>query len=335
MLYCELNAYGIIKIIFFLLTTFIDIITMTDLSKINLNLLLALNALLNHCHVTQAANSFNISQAAMSASLKQLREIYQDELLVRGQKSQMTLTPLAESLQIPVRLALDNIQKIFHNPSEFNPDISSRVFHIGMSDYIAFVIMPKLMSYLNKHAPNIQIVQYTINHIDSLAPFENEAIDLVFGNSKEAPDNLISQTLFSDEGVIVADRNHPIMKNDDITIDSIADYPQIFVSIEGKPRKNFIYEYLLEQGLKPTVSLFTSQTLIALQTLAGTNFITHSVTRLAKPLLQSHQLAMREVPYKHFPKYEAKQYWHEKMQNDSGHYWLRNTIKVICNKHEA
>ncbi|EKD72362.1 MAG: hypothetical protein ACD_45C00693G0001 [uncultured bacterium] len=74
----------------------------------------------------------------------------------------------------------------------------------------------------------------------------------------------------------------------------------------------------------------TPHTLIALQTLPGTQLMTNTVTRLAKPFLQSLRLEMRETPYK-LPQYHAKLYWHARDQNDQGHRWLRELIKEISN----
>ncbi len=304
------------------------IINMTDLSKINLNLLLALDALLTHCHVTRAANMLGISQAAMSASLKQLREIYQDSLLVRGQQSQMTLTPLAVSLQAPVQLALRQAQAVFSGPTKFDAQTSTRSFHVGMSDYIAFVLMPLLMQHINQYAPQLQIVQHPINHIDTITVFESGKLDLVIGSFPQAPAALMSQGLFSDSAVIVADKKHPIFNKKKLTLSAITQYPQVFVSLEGRENKNFIYEHLQAKDLNPHVALFTPHTLIALYSLPHTKLITHTVARLATPLLKPCGLALKSAPYK-FPPYRAKQYWHAKMNDDAGHRWLRQLIQKL------
>lgn len=302
---------------------------MIDISKINLNLLISLDALLTEGHVTRAANKLNVSQAAMSASLKQLRGLYQDALLVRGHQGQMVLTPFAERLRKKVQLAMDCLQNVLSGAEGFNPKDSRRVFHIGMSDYIAFVILPKLIAYLGQHAPHTQVIHSAINFMDSSDPFDKQNCDLVLGDFPNAPVSLKSQGLFKDEGVVVADKRHQIFKHDKITLELIAKYPQVFVSLEGEPRKNFILEYMRKKYKDVSVALFTPHTLISLFSLPNTDHIAHSVTKLATPFLKYMGLAMKIAPYK-FPKYHARQYWHIKMHEDPGHSWLRSVIQSIC-----
>lgn len=300
---------------------------MIDISKINLNLLITLDALLTECHVTRAAEALGVSQAAMSASLRQLRDIFQDSLLVRGQQGVMTMTPLAETLQNQVRIAIDSIQNVFSGSEAFDPASSRRIFHLGMSDYIAFVIMPKLMKHLAKHAPSIQIVQHAVNFMDSYDPIENQGCDIVIGDFSNAPESLKSQRLFTDKGFIIADKNHAIFKQKRMTLSAIASYPQIFVSLEGASQKNFILEYMREKHKDVSVALFTPHTLISLFALPGTQLIAHSVEKLASPLVKFAKLKMVPAPYQ-FPDYKACQYWHLKMNDDPAHRWLRETIRA-------
>lgn len=79
------------------------------------------------------------------------------------------------------------------------------------------------------------------------------------------------------------------------------------------------------------ISLMTPHTLIALQTLPGTQLMTNTVVRLAEPFLQPLGLMMRKTPYKLRP-YHAKLYWHARDHNDQGHGWLRELIKKISNR---
>ena len=300
---------------------------MTNLSNINLNLLYALEALLNHEHVTQAAYSIGVSQAAMSASLKQLRAIYNDPLLVRGQHSRMALTPLAQSLKPTVRRAIEQAEAVLFHKQSFEPQSSQRVFHIGMSDYLAFVLLPPLMRYLNQYAPHVSLIQHPINYLDSVDPFETQGLDLVIGDFPYAPQSLMMKPLFTDNAMIVFDKQHPLSKQDTLTLEAIAKYSQVFVSLEERAQKSFIHDYMLKQQLNPAIALFTPHTLIALQALPQTQLVTHTVKRLAKPFLDHLGLTMKPAPYqKTFPPYKARQYWHPKMQTDPGHRWLRQIM---------
>ncbi len=301
---------------------------MTDISKINLNLLLALEVLLEQCHVSRAADQLDISQAGMSMALKQLRDLFQDALLVRGQHGRMSLTPLAESLRPKVTEALAQINSVFYGHVEFDPATSKKTFHIGMSDYIAFVLLSKLMHYLSVHAPYVRIIQHAVNYMQSADLFFQDKLDLVIGHFPKAPNTLKTQRLFSDEAVIAADRNHPIFKRKTLKLEHLQPYPQIFVSFEKQPEKNFIYEWLISKNYQVNAALITPHTLVSLQSLPKTPLIAHTVSRLAEYYQPLLRLDMRPAPY-HFPKYQAKQYWHIRMHDDPAHRWLRSTIKNL------
>lgn len=294
----------------------------------NLNLLKALDALLSEQNVSRAGEMLGISQSAMSINLKQLRAIYHDELLVRGPQGHLQLTTFAQSLVQPVKLALRQAEQVFNAHTSFYPATSKRTFHIGMSDYLAFVLLPNLMQMLAQVAPGVKIVQHAVNYMNDLTLFESKNLDMVVGHFPAASGSLKVTKLFSDRSVIVADKNHPIMQCSKLTTAKMVSYPQVFVAIEGQPEKNYIAEMLQNMGYELNISLITPHTLIALQTLPGTLLVTNTVERLANPFLKPLGLAMREPPYK-LPFYEAKLYWHARDHNDAGHQWLRELIKKL------
>lgn len=297
--------------------------------NINLNLLRALDALLTEQHVSKAGIKIGITQSAMSISLKQLRTIYQDELLVRSPSGKMHLTPLAKTLIYPVQQALSYAAETFVGHVPFDPTTAACTFHIGMSDYIAFVLLPPLMKKIANVAPHVRIVQHAINHLESLTPFEEEGVDIIIGDFAKAPSSLKTTSLFFDKGVIVADKNHPAFKKKMLSLKDFLTYPQIFVSLEGYPEENVIVEMLRREGHQIEISLMTPHTLIALQTLPGTTLMTNTVVRLAQSFLQQLGLATRPTPYKLRP-YHARLYWHIERQNAPGHQWLRSMVKEIA-----
>jgi DNA-binding transcriptional LysR family regulator len=301
---------------------------MINITTLNFNLLKALDALLSEQHVSKAGEKLGVTQSAMSITLGQLRTIYKDDLLVRGLQGRMQLTSLAKQLVQPVREAMRNVEAVFVANKPFELTNSNRVFHIGMSDYVAFVLLPKLMARIANIAPNIKIVQHAVNHMDSLKPFDELNLDIVIGDFKKVPHSLKTTSLFTDQGVIVADKKHPAFKQK-LTIHRLLLYPQVFVALESQADENFIVNMLRKMGYDVQVSLITPHTLIALQTLPGTQLMTNTVEKLAKPFIDSLGLVMSETPYK-LPKYQAKMYWHMRDQNDQGHAWLREIIKDIA-----
>lgn len=308
----------------------IVIISMANIENINFNLLKALDALLSEQNVSKAGERIGITQSGMSITLGQLRILYQDDLLVRGSQGKMQLTAFAKKLIQPVKEAMMHAEAVFIASAPFELATTARTYHIGMSDYIAFVLLPKLMQKIIKLAPHIKIVQHAVNHMDNLEPFEKYNLDVVIGDFQTVPGSLKTTQLFTDKGVIVADKHHPAFRDNKLTVKKLLEYPQVFVTLESQPEENFIAEMLKKMGHKVKISLMTPHTLIALQTLPGTQLMTNTVVRLAEPFLQPLGLMMRETPYK-LSQYRAKLYWHARDQNDRGHSWLRELIKEISN----
>lgn len=301
------------------------------MKNINLNLLKALDALLSEQNVSRAADRVGITQSGMSITLAQLRDIYQDDLLVRGTQGRMLLTPFAKRLIQPVREALQQAEAVFEGHLPFQARTANRTFHIGMSDYIAFVILPELMRELTRVAPGIKIVHHGLNYLDSLSPFEEQNLDVVIGDFKTVPRSLKVTKLFTDQGVIVADKNHPAFRSGKLTTEKLVEYPQVFVALEGYPEINFIADIIKKMGHEVNIRLMTPHTLIALQALPGTDLMTNTVEKLAKPFLKSLGLVMRETPYR-LEKYDARLYWHTRDQNDEGHSWFRGILKKIASQ---
>lgn len=120
-----------------------------DLYRLNLNLLIALDILLQEQSVTQSAQKLSITQAAMSNNLQQLRNIFKDELLLR-EGTRMVLTSYARELQPKLHQVLQEVRSLVEGGQRFIPETSERIYRIAMTDYIASLLLPKLTSHLQK-----------------------------------------------------------------------------------------------------------------------------------------------------------------------------------------
>src|SRR5437016_74829 len=125
-----------------------------NLRDFDLNLLVALDALLTERNVTRAGNYLNLSQSATSGALARLRDFFQDELLVPVGR-RMVLTPLAEDLVKPVRDVLLQITGTIATKPRFDPARSDRHFSIAVSDYMTSVLMIDLLRDIKYQAPTV------------------------------------------------------------------------------------------------------------------------------------------------------------------------------------
>lgn len=166
---------------------------MDDLRRIDMNLLLTLHALLTEKHVTRAALRLHRSQPAVSHSLSQLRQIFNDPLLVRREAG-LTLTTRAQALLGPLEQALDQLNELIQAP-QFDPRHSTRHFRLALSDYGTNAVLPTLMQHLRTQAPGISLAVSHAGREMMLAQLIDGEIDLGLGVFPERPSEVHTPSL--------------------------------------------------------------------------------------------------------------------------------------------
>lgn len=261
----------------------------------------------------------------MSVYLKQLREHFHDDLLVRGQGNIMQLTPLANSLIGKTREALSLIETLFNTTKTFNPFISKRTFSIGMTDLLSILWTPGLIRQLEQEAPGIKLNIKHPNYLNSAEVFESGDIDLMIGMFEGVPENLKQQKLLQDEAVIVGGSNHPGIQEGKITFDELLKYPLIQFSLKETPFYNYFDRYLNQLGHDKRVSISLGQGIMPLLVLTDSNYLTLSIRQVAEKVSHFIPLSIASVPFE-TDSYYCYQYWHQKDDADPGHRWLRELI---------
>ncbi len=135
-----------------------------NLRRVDLNLLVALNALLEEQHVTRAAERVGMSQSAMSRALSRLRYTFQDPLFVRTSEG-MTATKRARELTAPIQELLANIE-ILVQPQTFDPSTANETFCIHTRDYVAATFLQRVIEETSNSAPGVCLLIDTLyrNH---------------------------------------------------------------------------------------------------------------------------------------------------------------------------
>jgi LysR family transcriptional activator of mexEF-oprN operon len=300
-----------------------------NISKINLNLLIALDALLSEQHVTRAGEKIFITQSAMSSALTQCRELFKDPLLIRDGKN-MKPTPRALALAPKIRQLLQEIEQTI-TPTTFDPKTATNTFRIGMSDYIEFVLLPKLLPLLNKQAPNINLRITHLNALDKKEPFEAQQLDLGIGVSfAKIPDSLETELLFTDGSACVARANHPLMQKK-LTLKNYLAAKHITIMLPDDPYQTCIDRALEKIGHKRKSVITVPHMLPALFATANTPYIVTTTIILANTLAKALKLAIKKPP---FPTetVEIKQAWQKHFTADPAHTWLRQLIKQAASE---
>src|SRR5450631_1064327 len=151
-----------------------------NLKSIDLNLLVAFDALMSERSVSRAAAKLGITQSAVSHALKRLRIMFGDPLMRRGSRG-MEPTERALSLQQPVKGVLANIHSIISTKLAFDPATTKRTFKLSMSDAMSVEALPLIVRKLRNHAPNIDLLVTSSGPKDACARIINDEVEIAIG----------------------------------------------------------------------------------------------------------------------------------------------------------
>ncbi len=299
--------------------------------RFDMNLLVALDALLQEKNVTRAAERLFISQPAMSGSLQRLRERLDDPLLVRVGRN-MELTPKAKALIKPVREILLMVQSTIDVEPVFHPHTARRTFNIAMSDFVAVVFMPKMMKRIVRDAPGIhlQIEQINAQSQEKLSTGElNLAIRAQVDNNDQHPigKEFETQFLFNDTWTCAADANHPTLGST-LSLEEYLELPHVSLNL-GKTISTIeaiaLTQLSMDIDIVATAQNFATLTFM----LPGTNLLTLISQRMANRMGEHVPLRTFPPPFE-LPEIEEVMIWHNRDSEDAGHTWLRELFLSVA-----
>ena len=292
-----------------------------NLQRFDLNLLVALDALLTEKNVTRAGRRMNLSQSAMSGALARLRGFFQDELLVAVGRS-MVLTPLADDLVQPLRDVLLQVHGTITTKTRFDPASSKRHFSIAVSDYVTSVLMIDLLRHVKAEAPTIT---FELRPIGQPAGEDLERGDLDF---LIAPEEYLApvhpaELLFQDTHTCVAWAKNPHVGSS-ISLDQYLQLGHVIVRVgEAANHDERVLRRLNHRRL---VEVVTPTFDLAPQLVVGTHRIATVPTRLACKYAKFLPLKLLSLPVDISPIHEKLQ-WHRAHSQDPANTWLRTQLK--------
>lgn len=301
-----------------------------DISRINLNLFVALHALLEEKNVTNAGKKLFITQAAMSNILKQLRTLLNDPLLVQVGKT-MVLTHYAESLQPIVKVWLAQTNAIL-NPLTFDAATSTRQFTLAIDEFTDFLLLPKLYSYIEKVAPHITLYVKHILPSNEKIILESKDIDLAILsiNSVEDLKNVSYEILFKEEIVCLGKPGHPLFKST-ISLSQYLSAKHIALVPKNDNAPHLVDVVLESIGHQRNIALRTTNIVPALYTVLNSYLIATIPENLAKEAANLFKAEIKPCPF-HIPPLTFVQAWHAFTEVDDGCQWLRKTVKELSAK---
>jgi len=295
-------------------------IAVVNLRRLDLNLLVTLDVLLEEHNVTRAAERLNFSQPSVSVHLAKLRDVFGDPLLLPGPRG-MRPTAKAQALREPLREALDALQRAVAPTSPFDPAAATHTWRIAATDYAESTIILPMLAGLRAAAPGtrLAIVEAVPPRLARQA--EQGDIDIGFHTSEGAPEGLRRRVLFAERYVLVGRAGHPKLKRRP-TLAQFCKLDHVIVSPDGGGFFGVTDETLAKVGLARKVVLSVPHFLFMQSVLASTDLVGMLPARLVRG---SDALRMVEPPVE-VPGYEMAMLWHERVHRDPAHQWLREFI---------
>ncbi len=295
-------------------------ITMDNLKRLDLNLLLTLDALLKDPNVTRAARMLNLSQPTVSVQLAKLRKSFDDPLFLPGPRG-MRPTARAELLRTPLSQALALLDKAISSPDPFIPSKSTHIWRVIAADYCENTVLLPVLKNLRREAPGtrLAVLENANSQIAKVAGQDN--VDLFFHIREESPQGLRCRMLFSERYVLVCRIGHPWLKSAP-TLRQFLKLDFVMISPDGGGFWGNTDKALSEMGLSRNVVLSVPHFMFAVFTIATTDLVGVLPLRLVRDNPQLQYFA----PPMDIPGFEMNMLWHEHLHREPAHKWLRDLI---------
>jgi len=308
-----------------------------DLREVDLNVLVAFDALLDTRSVTRAAQRLGVTQSAMSHTLRKLRELLDDPLLVRG-RGGMVPTPRAEALLAPIRGGLVSLSRALQTPVTFDPSTSRRTFKIVSPDLFHLFALPDLLRRVRDRAPGIDLAMPSLSPRRVADELESGAIDLAVAPvmldappedamSSQHPE--LRQRVLLREGFrCYARPDHPRLANRRrMTIETFLDLPHLLVSPTGEGGGP-VDRVLAERGQSRRIALRTPTLATAPPLLLESDLL------LTAPETLEHAWPFETPPLTFacpvpLSRYAVTMLWHPRYDTDPAHRWLRELVLEV------
>lgn len=295
-----------------------------DFHGIDLNLLVAFDALMSERNVTRAATRVGVSQPAMSAALSRLRTLLGDPLFLRSADGLLP-TQRARDLAEPVAAALHQIASAMVSKPAFDPADATLTFNLGLPDYPSFVLLPTLLSALAAQAPGITLNVHAVNGRDAaIALLDAGAIDAAVSVPPSEEDGRIkTRPLLRDEFVTVLASDHPAATRG-MDMATYLELKHVLVSPEGH-LYGLVDRALAGQGLKRQLALTLPHMFAVPAVVAATRMTSTILGRVAQHAQGSHALALFAPPVA-LPEIVFDLMWHRRSDTHPAQAWLRDFI---------
>jgi DNA-binding transcriptional LysR family regulator len=301
-------------------------VAVTDIRKLDLNLVVVLDALLAERNLTRAGERVGMTQPAVSSALTRLRELYDDPLLEREGRG-FVLTPHAESLIPLVAECMAEVMRTFDVLPEFDPITSTRTFLVSASDYVLSEITSPLLSVLAREAPHTKVEFDPLPVEAMVSPVDLLRRDImIVGTGRGVPGKRAS--LFADRFVCVVDGANPALRDGALSLEALTRLAHVR-SVFGPQVSTHVDDMLSAVDLSPRVALTVQGFLPVPFAIAGTPWVGWVPERTANRYATSLGLVIARTPIEPSVLVEAA-HWHPSKSADPALQWLVRQLRTAA-----
>ena len=298
---------------------------MYDIKKIDLNLLVVLDALLDERNVTRAAARLGYTQPTISGMLARLRGLFGDPLFVRAQRG-LLATPRAQALAVPLKQLLADSQRLVAR-DVFDPANAELTFTISSNDYMQHALLVPFVKVLRSEARQIKLAiapPIIAGLSDALARGQ---IDLAVTIPEFAMSDLPSRLLYRERYVVAVRPQHPLARRGAMTIERFCNYDHIVVSPTGGSFEGPTDQALARLKLRRKVRYSVSSFLLVPEILQTDDLVALVPSRLLRDNNNKRLVVLK--PPVAVPGFDVIAVWHPRVDREPAHRWLRNRLVEI------
>lgn len=297
----------------------------TNLTRLDLNLLVAFDILAREGSVTRAAVRLGLGQSAMSHTLGRLRLAFDDELFTRTPTG-MQPTPRALALIEPIREALARVEAIVAPPQAFDPATSEREFRIGLPDSTEVLLVPRLMAHLRAVAPGVRLLLRTMDRIRILQDLDAGRVDLGIGLFEDGGAQHKRRLLHRDNYLCIFNPEL-VGVSPPISLEDYVRLPHVLTSLVESAH-GVVDVALAKLGLTRTIALTSPRFTAVPFVVREAPVIATMHARVARFFAGAMGLSVSPAPVE-LPDIAISMIWHASFDADPGHRWLRETIREL------
>jgi DNA-binding transcriptional LysR family regulator len=299
---------------------------MRNETDFDLNLLPVVLAIAEERSVSRAAERLGWSQPKVSIALAKLRVALDDPLFIRGSHG-MSPTPRALALLVPTRDILARVKNEVLIGAAFDPRTTTRRFTFALSDIGEMTFLPKLLAYLQTHAPNATVRSVTLPPDEIAIGLEDGNIDLAVGYFPDLKGrNVFQKRLFTHSFISLLNSRHPI-KGERISMEDFLRIGHAVISAEGRSQE--VFEQLLSRHrIERRIVLSTPHFMSIPFIIASTDLLVTVPYAVGESFAKVANIRLIEPPLD-IPQFDLKQHWHRKYSKDDANSWIRSVLVTL------